>query len=306
MADPKPFCGQQTQSSKSILDTILGVFTIVSSAWGVYTAASSIVKAGMDAASVFTVFGISFSAYAVSALIGAAITVLVVIVFVIDRCGSKGGAAGCAAGVIERMIPSFASASDYLFPFTAMHDRADVVVKSSYWHVVANNAQFVDCGPDSQTSPLLHCFYKSDEVCRAGAAAIAGAIIGAVVGVIAGAAIGAAIGCATIILCIIALLVALIVAVVCVLIIAAVSAWLALAAGPNTSPTSSGGSTLKVGDYVTAKGNLIVHSSMDGAIAEWFTTDTTLHGSSMSGEGPGGSAPFPFTDPDTNLVPDAC
>jgi hypothetical protein len=45
----------------------------------------------------------------------------------------------------------------------------------------------------------------------------------------------------------------------------------------------------------------------DNAVVAWWVQSTTLHGGpSTNGESPGGGAPYPFTDPDVNLQPDAC
>jgi hypothetical protein len=57
---------------------------------------------------------------------------------------------------------------------------------------------------------------------------------------------------------------------------------------------------LTVGDYVTTNGGLIVSEDLDGAIAYWFVTHTSLHGHSKT------APSYSHTDPDTALNPDAC
>jgi hypothetical protein len=249
-----------------------------------------------------TILGVTAPAAVwLAAVAGALITFAVVVDFYRVRCLSNPDTlAACSAGVIETLVPAFNSATDELFPFTAMHDRVDVVIKCIYWPLSVVAAGFVQCNIDPLSSPILRGYYKSSKVCDAGLGSTIGGVAGVVGGIIAGAAIAAAIGCATIILCIFACLIALIVAAVAVLVGALIGGQIGKAAAGDSSPTSSDGSALMQGNYVTTQGGLLTSGDDQGARVYWFVETTTLHGVSAV------SSPFSHTDPDVNLVPDAC
>ena len=122
-------------------------------------------------------------------------------------------------------------------------------------------------------------------------------------------------GCATVIACPVMLIVLILAAAFALALVVVLAA--ALIAGniarsmAESRPTGSavgGGddAAVAVGNYVTINGNLIRYQEDGNALVAWWVEETTVHGSSTSGEGAGGSAPFPFTDPRDNLVPDAC
>jgi hypothetical protein len=211
--------------------------------------------------------------------------------------------------VIQRIVPAFSSATDQIFPFTAMHDRIDVVVKCVYWFLVENNAAMVICNTDPDMSPILRGYYKSNKVCGAGVGAIVGAAIGAAVGIFLGVLAGGAIAsiacgpfawlCAIIVV-ILAVLVALVVAVACVLAGAFAGGQIGRAAASGGPPAADDGSILMISDYVTTSGGLLTSGDDDGARVYWFVSKTTLHGASLL------PSPFSHTDPDTNLLMDAC
>lgn len=235
-----------------------------------------------------------------AAVAGAVLMVTVVAVFWRDRCGDKETDPACTAGVVQEITPSFNSASDHAFPFTAMHDRVDTVVRCRYWPVVSTGAPFVFCGNDPDTSPMMVGYYRSEEVCAAGAGATGGAVVGAVGGIIAGAAAGAAIGCATVILCAVAIVVAFLVAAVAALVGAIAGGQIGRAAADDSTPSTEGGVAISVGDFVTRKGGVLIHPQTNEAKVYWFVEDTHLHGESTE------SPPFSFRDLEEDFRTDAC
>ncbi len=302
MADQKPSCGTQSLVHDETLVTLIAVFGIIGTVFGILK--------GIEPA-----IALLIGTPALAAAAAGLATLLIVIVFHVDRCYPKEGRRTCWAGVIEETKESFTSASDEIFPFTAMHPRVDVVVKSSYWDLVSTNAEFVKCNDDSRASPILQTYYHSKKVCAAGVGAVYGAAIGAGAGIVAGtlaaAAIIAAVGCATIILCVLALLLAAVIAIVGALIGAFAGGQIGKAIAENDTPYGTGAGNertdLGVGHYVSINGKLIVSGNDEGAVVGWFGESTTLHGGpSTNGEGAGGGAPYPHTDPDQNLVSDAC
>jgi len=299
MAENKPTCGIQAIPTDSTLDAIIAVLGFL---FGIPSIIGGLIKViGMT--EVIEILGVAGATNLwIAAAAAAAVTLAIVVVFWYQRCAPRDGLNGCAAGVVNDIEESFDSAADTLFPFAAMHDRVDVVVKCDYWPLVENNASFVKCtehaDPDLQ-SPILQSFFENPEVCAAGLGATIGAGIGAVGGILAGVAIAAAIGCAGpwIIIC---LIVAAVVAAAIVLAgaFAGGNIGRALAGG---GPPQANGRTIGIGNYVTNKGILVVHGDLDGAVVFWFVTEASFHGTS-SEPGP----PFTHTDPDTNLVPDGC
>lgn len=303
MSHGKPACGAIGIATDDALTTLLAVLGALGTIIGLV--AKAIATAGESGA--WTFLGVSAaSGIWVGAAVGAALILIVVAVFYWKRCGEEpAGFDACSAGVVEEIAPSFGSAVDEIFPFTAMHDRVDIVLKSIYWDLISLGAAFVKCNDDQDSSPLVHALYKSNEVCGAGAGATIGAAAGALPAVIIGAAAAAAlIGCATVILCIFAILLAAIIAAVVVLVAALIGGQIGKAVAGNSQPTGEDGAAaareLAVGDYVTTKGHMINSGDFDGARVYWFVNSTALHGNSP------GSPAFSFTDPDANLNPDAC
>jgi hypothetical protein len=303
---PAPTCGSQGVSEpsstvSSILGTMGTILSIAGSAASGYSYASLTSHGAVVPPPLVTIG--PFSAPLIvwlAAAVGALVTWGTVFAFYYERCHqSFKTEAGCSAGVIEDTVPAFNSATDWLFPFTAQHDRVDVVVKCVYWSLATTNAAWVWCS-DDKDSPIIRCYYKTSQVCDAGLAATIGGGIGALGGILLGVLAGAAIGCATVILCILAIIVAALVAAAVVLAAAlGAGAITGLAAG-SSSPTSSAGNKLLVGDYVTTCGGVMTSGDDNGSRVYWFVDTTIQHGKSS------GSAPFDHTDPDMNLNPDAC
>jgi hypothetical protein len=299
----QPTCGSQGTSSGPSTSTVLGDI-----GWllGLVGTVNTVVGL-FEKTKIFAALGLSAPAVVwIAAVGGALITLAIVIDFYRLRCGSTPRTlSACSAGVVETVVPSFSSTSEDLFPFTAMHNRVDVVVKCVYWFLVENNAAMVFCNTDPQTSPILRGYYKSDQVCGAGKGAIAGAVVGAAVGIFLGVLAGgaiASIACGPFAwLCLIlAVLVALIVAAVCVLIGALVGGQIGKAVAGSDPATADGGGIISMSDYVTSKGGLVTSGDDEGARVYWFVTGTTQHGRSTL------ASPFSHTDPDVNLTMDAC
>jgi hypothetical protein len=236
------------------------------------------------------------------AIIGAVITLWVIGNFAYSRCWSRPeGSPECAAGVIESTEEAFSSASEELFPFTAMHDRVNLVVRCIYWPIVERNADYVYVNEDSNLSPILKCFYDTREVCSAVNGAFIGGCIASVGGIILAVIIAeVAIGCAFVWTCLIATTVAAIIAAVCVLLGAFVGGQIGKATAGETHPQSDMGQRLAEGDYVTIKGNLIALDDFRGAQALWFVKNTDRPGRSTL------SRHFNHIDPDAQPLIDTC
>lgn len=305
----KPDCGSAGAVAGSTVSTIPAD---ISWSIGIVSGVGSIVAYVSKASSmaILTYFGISAVALVwLAAVAAAAITIFAVFDFWRVRClAHPDTQSACSAGVIERIVPSFGSASDELFPFSAMHDRIDVVVKCRYWFRVENAAAFVFCNTDPDESPILRGYYHNAKVCAAGAGSTIGAVVGGVAGVFLGALAGGAIAslaCGPFAwLCLIlAVIVAAVIAAVCVLVGALAGGQIGKWAASDPGATADDGSVLVVGDYVTTKGGLLTSGDDQGARVYWFVDTTTLHGRSLL------SPPFSHTDPDdpvTGLTIDAC
>ena len=308
----KPLCGGTAGG-----DTRFWVFVGIAGGavgviGGLVTAFDWIVKPAEHI--IFTAGPYAFTAAIVaSAAAGALLTAGFVWAMALDRLSSRDGLKACYAGVVTNIVGAFSSASDYFFPYTAQHDRSDVVVKPSYWNLVTlPPSEWVWCNSDSLQSPMIRSYYYTSEIEGAAIGSMIGAGVGAVGGFVLGLLAGVAIGCAGgPLLCLLAMLVALIVAAVVVLIAAAAGGGIGAAAAgssaPSGTPAGGGGSQdLGTGDYVSVNANLVVYPEDKNAVVAWWVENTTVHGRSVVGEGAGGTAPFSFTDPRDNLEPDAC
>jgi hypothetical protein len=300
----KPFCGNQVGGSSNTVDDIFKIISIlISFGGGVGTIVGFLGKG------VVTIIGISAVASIwIAAAFAAAICIIVPWVSYYNNCQSKpeGLRNACMAGVVNNIVPSFDTVAE-LFPFTAQHDRTEVVVKSAYWDLLALSAGYIFCANDEDESPYVNCFYYSDQACGAGLGSAIGATVGAIGGLIIGALVGGAIVgaacCATIILCLICLLVILLVIAIVVAIAAIgslIGGQIGKAAAGSDDPSADDNTTLHVGDYVTVKGNLFLNGNMNNARTYWFVESTTLHGASTN------TSPFSHRDPDANLTMDAC
>jgi hypothetical protein len=297
---PKPTCGSQGPA----VDDVLGIlFALVGAVGSVVPIIAKFAAGVGPEVPLVTIFGISAVAVIwLAAVAGAALTFGYVLASYWNHCLRSFDRLEdqCSAGVINGVVDSFGSATDQLFPFTATHDRVDIVVKSAYWNLVQTNAQFVPCAKDDDRSPLIHCYYEDEAVCAAGLGATIGAGIGAIGGILAGVALAALIGCASVFLCLFAILVALLVAAAIVLAGALIGGQVGKWAADESKPTATSGEALSIGDYVTTKGDIVTLGDDEDARVYWFVDETTLHGHSAE------SPEFSYRDPDENLNPDAC
>lgn len=305
--DRRPRCGVAT--TPVIPEPLSKFIAAIGSIWGIITALLAIGKAlgaVSVAGGVISIGGVTIgTAAAGGALAGAAAAVAMIVIiglYALDRCVEGRGLAECIAGVVTGVVDSFDSALDELLPFTAMHDRVDVVVKSRYWDVVEDGQAFVFCTDHEppKRSEIMRCYFFDRRVCDAATGAQIGGAVGAVAGVIAAAAIAAAIGCATIILCIFALILAALVAAAAVLAGALVGGQIGKATSTNDAPTSSGGGTIAVGQLVTVHGNMQRREHDSAANVMWWSHSAQFHGDSMSPQ------PFSYCDIDDELTMDGC
>lgn len=303
MANGKPPCGSLGEKSSDILAVLLVILGAAGTALGIAAKFVPAFQAALaGTASPFTILGVSAVPVVwMTAAAAAGVTLVVIASFYYNRCLSNpDGPPGCSSGVVESATEAFDSVANDVFPFTANHNRLDVVVKSMYWALVQLNAFFIYCGSHPDAPPLFRCYYYTKSVCAAGLGSVIGGVAGAVGGILLGALAAAAIGCATIILCIFALLLGAIIAAAVVLAGAYIGGTAGRVLADDTDPTSSAGEAIELGHYVTTKGKLIVSGDDEGARVYWFVDDTSLHGKST------GSPPFSYTDPDMNLPVDAC
>jgi hypothetical protein len=302
----KPQCGPQAQTVDDAVTTVLTLLGFISTLAG---GIIGVIKLGNTAFEEGVIFGVSgVNGFVLVAAAGAALIIGIVAIFLKLRCEKREGPFGCAAGVVNHIRESFSSVREWVFPFTAMHDQVDVTVKRQYWELVRENSEFVACAGDRGGSPVLQCFYYSEEVCNVIGGALVGAMIAGTVAVwltpIFGPLLIAA--CATLLLCILAIIIVFLAAVLITLIGAAVGGWIAKATVEEDQPMS-GGQAVLVGHYITASGTLVRHREFEGAIVMWFVESSMLHGGpSRRGEGPGGGPPYPESDPFQNLPDDGC
>jgi hypothetical protein len=298
----KPFCGPNPNISikdESLAFYIGIVLSILTGTLGVAAILAALEVAGLTASSLF----------AAAAAAGIA-TFFSIYNSYWARCiYEPEGEGACSAGIIDEVVPSFSSAVEYIFPFTAMHNRVDVVIKSKYWPLVSG-ASFIKC--NAIKSPIIQCYYKTEKVCNAGLGSVIGAAVGAFVGAVLGIEVAAAFlaSCALtsvlLFFCILlALIIAALIAAGCTLVGAIAGGWVGMLAS-GTSPQPSGdtsGGVLQVGDYVTTRGKLTEDPIVSSKRAKvyWFVFMT-----SQEGHFNGYPPPYSHEVPDDNYKPDAC
>jgi hypothetical protein len=296
-----------------------------------------------------------FAASAIAIVAAAVITAAIIIYWVWSTYSSLSsappvGTFACITGVVNSITTAD------LNPFSFAHGHIFVVVKSAYWPtVVLNNPPFVWCahcincafnlwppgtpaadGNLVTCSPMLPCFYRSNQVVNGaeGAAigATIGAIIGAALGVIAAVAAMSALGCGAFgpfapicwLVLLLAVIIAIVITVAVAVIIGLAGAGIGEATASDSSPSGdpSGSSTaipLVVGAYVSIIGNLVQVADVNGSNAIYFAgwipdnqnntvtdqTQTNGNGTTIFGTSTG-TADFCFTDPDANIPSDPC
>lgn len=307
--DRRPRCGEaDAPVIPEPLSTIAAAFAWIFGAFGIISTIAGIFEKISVTGEVLSIGGITIGtagvAGALAGLLGAVTIIAIVTVFALDRCVQGEGLRECIAGVVHDIVASFSKALDELFPFSAMHDRVDVVVKSKFWDVVESGDAFVFCTDElpPRRSEIMRCYYFEERVCSAASAGVIGAGIGGAAGVIAAAAIAAAIGCATVILCLFALILALLVAAVAALVGALIAGQIAKAAGEDEDPSADTGEAISIGDLVSVFGNMQRRENDQGANTMWWVSSTNLHGRARDGL----SQPFSYCDINDELEVDAC
>ena len=302
-----PRCGEVDLIEEPI-DVAISIISILITIGGIIAASVEYEAVGGFLQSVAGFLGGAGAASAVAAAIVAIALIVLIGSYAIDRCTSDGGDSQCLAGVVNNVVEDFSGdAWEELFPFTAMHDRIDLVVKSKYWDKVENNAVKVFCTDEPPStfrrSEILRCYYFTERVCNAATGSIYGGTAGAVVGIIGAALAGAAIGCATIILCLFALLLAVIIAAVAVLVGALIGGQIAKATSDDTSPSDSSGTSIVVGDLLTVNGPLSTRDYDEGANVMYFVITSSLSGKASDGTP---SNPFSYCEIDEEFSMDGC
>ncbi len=309
----KPVCPEElppiVPANPSILDDLLDLkakATLVATAL-----TGALGWLGTHMGLVASIMGSVPTAVALAAIAGAAIAFAAVAVTYLHRCSPVDGVPVCASGVIQTIVPSFSETSDVLFPVKAMHNRVDVVIRCRYWPLVqtTQTARIV-CNGDALFSPVLQFYYYNSEVCAAGRGAVAGAVVGAIGGVLLACLVGAAIGCATVVLCALAVALAFLIAAACVLIAACVGGYVGRWIGTSEDAENADDALLRVGDYITATGNLITSGDLDGLNVLWFAEPelTIPHGVSPNGRSDG-SYRYSYDElelPTSGLLSDGC
>src|SRR6185503_17220317 len=151
-----------------------------------------------------------------------------------------------------------------------------------YFDVVEDQGAYVFCTDASRSrrSPILRCYYFSEEVCNAARGSLYGAVAGGVAAIVVAAIIAAVIGCTTPVGCLIVLLIIAAVALILILAGAFIGGQTGRAGSRDTSPVSDTGRTLSEGDYVTVQGNMIKRDYDEGANVLWWETSTRYIGPS--------------------------
>jgi hypothetical protein len=203
------------------------------------------------------------------------------------------------------MVGSFSSFLDDAFPFSATHDRVDLVVKSRFWEGVEQGGAYVYCtrAEFPRRSEIMRSYFYDARVCSAATAGIYGAGAGGLAGIIAGALAAVAIGCATVILCLLALIVAALIAGVLALIGAFAGGQIAKATSEDDSPTTETGKLITVGDYISVHGEMQRREQDNGANVLWWVSRTAFNGQAPSGDP---SDPYSYCELDEHYSPDGC
>ena len=225
----------------------------------------------------------------------------------------------CVAGIVNDVVPSFNSALDELFPFTANHNRVDVVSKSKYWHIIQQSNAFVWCNADvnSSTDPdvdddnseIMRCYFFTASVCDAINGSLIGAVAGAAGGVVADYYLAPLLaelvgyGCASIIGCLFALLIAAIIAAASAVVGALVGGQIGKAAGGSPSNTTVGNvGTITKGDLISCTGPISIRGDDNGANVFWWVTEFSLSDNIMNSV----PQPWRWCDADSQFPMDGC
>lgn len=271
----KPPCGRVQAVSPSFGDFLLGLLGILSA----IAAAAGALDAAEWLASVAAFLGLTL--IGLFAVLGAVFIVIVIFWFRARTCGEADGEHACWAGVVVEIRRAFSSVSDHLLPFQASPDRADVVLRERYWHLVQGNAAFIHCHNDSDASPILRCFFRTRRLCAAITGALIGAIVAAVGVAVAAAILAGVLGCALVLpLCLALAILAFLIGALIALIGAAIGGAIGRAGASDDGDTEPGGadSSAVLGAIVTMTGNILRRDDYDGARVAWYAETVLIHG----------------------------
>jgi hypothetical protein len=191
----------------------------------------------------------------------------------------------CVSGIVNDVTDLNSTAVNILAPFAIGPEAMfDVVVKSTYWSLVTNNAYWVYCSNANPPGAELRCFVKSVTACAAkiGSAvgALAGAVPGVVLGYLAGIAV-ASLGCGPFaFLCfLLACIVAAIVAAAITYAGAVIGGDIAegIAAAASGDPLGATAKSLVPGTIVTVNGDLAQDQNV-GNNELWYVTSINRTG----------------------------
>lgn len=295
-----PRCGEISVSEEPI-NEFIGWISIIFTIIGIITTILKYEAAATFVSWLVGLLGIWAGAI-LAGIIGAGAVILVVYLYHKDRCTPQDSPLVCVAGVVQNIVQELNGVLEYLFPFTTMHDRIDLVVKSTYWDLVESNAVKVFCTEEDpstfRTSEIIRCYYFTPRVCSIVSGALVGAVVGGIVGVAIGAAIAVlVIGCATVVLCLLAILAAMAIAAVAALLGAAAGGAAVLLTSDNENPSDSSGTVIGIGNLITVNGNILTREYDEGANVIWWVTNSAL-----SGNAPDGIASNPFSYCDINEI----
>lgn len=233
-----------------------------------------------------------------------AVALLVVIGwYLLDRCSPDDkGSSECVAGVVSNIVQDFNSLLDNLLPFTAMHDRIDLVVKSLFWDVVEDNLNYVHCTTEDipRRSEIMRCYYFTARVCDAGRGAFIGAAVGAIPGIYL-AALVAGVLCTTLWLCLLGLILA--VFIVAAFVLAGAFAGGQIAKGEDTEPLDENGEVIDTGDLMTVKGKMLSRNFDDGANVFWWAESSIQSGNIKDTVE---NDPYSYCEVDDEFTMDGC
>lgn len=302
----RPRCGEAEtdvvpESLGDVTDKLVKIWAVISAliAIGKFVGGLEVVGGNLVIGGTTIASGL-FAGGAVG-LVTALATFLVVSGSARDRCNAAETPEECVAGVVVEVVDSFSSGWDDVFPWQAMHDRVDVVVKSRFWDTVEAGNALVFCTEAAwpRRSEIMRCYFFDRRVCDAANGAVTGAAVALVPAILAAALIAAAL-CVTVILCILGLILAALAAAAIVLAGALAGGQIAKANSENQAPTTEGGAVIATGQLVHVRGPMERRDYDDGANVIYWASSAGLHGMSMSPE------PFSYCEIDDELAPDGC
>ncbi|MCX5238883.1 hypothetical protein OG824_27140 [Streptomyces prunicolor] len=299
----RPNCG--VERALNPLNEIVSLVTFIASLVGIIVAIYGLLGwIKISSSGVVLVNGIAvgagFGAGLIAGFVAAVATFVLIAHYGADRCTQGTGESECLAGVVIGLENSFSSTWDELFPWRAMHDRVDIVVKSFYWQVLEASDAYVFCTAEEmpEKSEIARCYFYDRRVCAASQGAATGAAIGAVIGIVVAAFIAAAL-CVTIVLCVLGLILASAAASAIVFAGAAIGGQIAKGFSTDDDPSAEG-QTIQVGSLVTVHGPIQNREDDSNANVVYWADSAQFHGTSMSPQ------PFTYCDINDELAEDGC